>query len=60
MGIYRFGRKFLRAHFIKPLHELADNPDAYEKIKSRVEVVAPKFSIANVASKYIELYEEII
>ena len=44
----------------KILRELADNPDAYEKLKSRVEVVAPKFSIENVARKYIEIYEEII
>ena len=40
------------------LRGLADNPDAYEKLRSRVEVVAEKFSIEHVAEKYIELYEE--
>lgn len=40
------------------LRGLADNPDAYEKLRSRVEVVAEKFSIERVAEKYIELYEE--
>lgn len=40
------------------LRGLADNPDAYERIRSRVEVVAEKFSIERVAEQYIKLYEE--
>ena len=42
----------------KILRELADNPAQYEKIKSRVPVVAKKFAIENVAEKYIKIYEE--
>ena len=42
----------------KILRELADNPARYEKLKRRVEVVAKKFLIENVAEKYIEIYEE--
>ena len=42
----------------KILRELADNPARYEKLKRRVEVVAQKFLIENVAEKYIEIYEE--
>ena len=42
----------------KILRELADNPVRYEKLKRRVEVVAQKFLIENVAEKYIEIYEE--
>ena len=42
----------------KILRDLADNPDRYEKIRQRVEVVAQKFSIENVAEKYIAIYEE--
>ncbi len=42
----------------KILRELADNPARYEKLKRRVEVVAQKFLIENVAEKYIKIYEE--
>ena len=44
----------------KILRELADNPAAYEKIRSRVEVVAKKFSIERVAEEYIKLYRELV
>ena len=44
----------------KILRELADNPAAYEKLRSRVEFVAEKFSIEHVAEKYIELYRELV
>lgn len=40
------------------LRDLADNPDSYEKIRSRVGKVSKKFLIENVAEKYISLYEE--
>ena len=42
----------------KILRALADDPARYEKLKRRVEVVAKKFLIENVAEKYIEIYEE--
>ena len=42
----------------KILRDLADNPDQYKKLKSRVSVVAQKFAIENVAEKYIKIYEE--
>ncbi|MBR4152955.1 MAG: glycosyltransferase [Selenomonadaceae bacterium] len=42
----------------KILRGLADNPDAYKKLQSRVASVAEKFSIERVAEKYINLYEE--
>ena len=41
----------------KILRELADNSEAYDKIKSSVEGVAKKFSIEHVAEKYIAVYE---
>ena len=41
----------------KILRSLADDKIAYEKISSRVEVAAEKFSIEHVAEKYLELYE---
>ncbi len=44
----------------KILRELADDSVAYEKIRSRVAVVAEKFSIERVAEEYIALYEKII
>ena len=40
----------------KILRTLADDKIAYEKISSRVETVAEKFSIERVAEKYLELY----
>ena len=40
------------------LRMLADNPAIYEKIKSRVEVVAEKFRIEHVAEKYIAVFED--
>ena len=40
----------------KILRELADNPNVYEKLKSRVEVVSKKFLIEHVAEKYISVY----
>ena len=41
----------------KILRGLADDSTAYEKISSRVDVQAEKFSIETVAEKYIALYE---
>ncbi|MBR1647039.1 MAG: glycosyltransferase [Selenomonadaceae bacterium] len=41
----------------KILRELADDRTAYEKISSRVDVAAEKFSIEHVAEEYIKLYE---
>ena len=41
----------------KILRSLADDKIAYEKISSRVEVAAEKFSIEHVAEKYLALYE---
>ncbi len=40
----------------KILRTLADNPDAYKKIRSRVAEQAEKFSIERVAEQYIKLY----
>lgn len=48
------------AELAKILRELADNPAAYEKLRSRVEVVAKKFSIERVAEEYIKLYRELV
>lgn len=45
------------AELAEILRTLADNPDAYEKIKSHVAVAAEKFSIEHVAEKYIAVYE---
>lgn len=41
------------------LRELADNPDAYEKIRSRVAEQAEKFSIERVAESYISVYKNL-
>ena len=43
----------------KILRTLADDPAAYEKIKSRVAVVAEKFWIEHVAEQYIDVYENL-
>ncbi len=43
----------------KILRGLADDSAAYEKIRSRVEIVAEKFSIERVAEEYIKLYGEL-
>ena len=42
---------------VKILRELADNPDAYEKICSHVAAQAEKFSIKRVAEEYIKIYD---
>ncbi len=44
------------AELAKILRTLADNPERYEQMKSRVEVVAEKFWIEHVAEKYIDVY----
>ena len=41
----------------KILRTLADEPDAYEQIKSHVDESAEKFSLEHVAEKYIAVYE---
>ncbi|MBQ3443576.1 MAG: glycosyltransferase [Selenomonadaceae bacterium] len=46
------------AELAKILRTLADNPDAYERIKSRVAESAEKFSLERVAEKYIAVYED--
>ena len=43
----------------KILRGLADDSVAYERLRSRVEIVAEKFSIERVADEYIKLYEEL-
>ena len=43
----------------KILRELADNPAAYEKVRSHVDEQAEKFSIERVAEQYIDVYEKI-
>ena len=43
----------------KILRGLADDTAAYEKLRSRVAVVAEKFSIERVAEQYIELYKKL-
>ena len=44
------------AELAKILRTLADNPERYEQMKSRVEFVAEKFWIEHVAEKYIDVY----
>lgn len=44
------------AKLAKILRTLADNPERYEQMKSRVEFVAEKFWIEHVAEKYIDVY----
>ena len=41
----------------KILRTLADDPVAYEKLCSRVDNAAEKFSIESVAKKYVDVYE---
>lgn len=45
------------AELAKILRTLADNPKAYEKIRSQVAAAAEKFSIEHVTEKYIAVYE---
>ena len=45
------------AELAKILRTLADNPKAYERIKSHVAESAEKFSLERVAEKYIAVYE---
>ena len=40
----------------KILRTLADDPDAYEKIRSHVAESAEKFSLERVAEKYLAVY----
>lgn len=51
--------KVLVATLAEILRELADNPAAYEKIFCRVDEQAEKFSIENVAEKYIAIYNAV-
>ena len=44
------------AELARILRTLADNPERYEQMKRRVEVVAEKFWIEHVAEKYIDVY----